>query len=47
MGRKDPTLVMDQGHVVVSDLALTFLPTKLANCLNDTEQTASGSSMRV
>ncbi len=47
MGRKDPALVMDQGHVVVGHLALTFLPAKLADRLNDTEQTASGSSMRV
>ena len=47
MGREDPALVVDQGHVVVGDLALTFLPAKLADRLNDTEQTASGSSMRV
>ena len=47
MGRKDPALVMDQGHVVVGDLALAFLPAELADRLNDTEQTASGSSVRV
>ena len=47
MGRQDAALVMDQGHVVVGDLALTFLPAKLADRLNNTEQAASGSSMRV
>ena len=47
MGRQDAALVMDQGHVVVGDLALAFLPAKLADRLNDTEQTTSSTRMGV
>ena len=47
VGRQDTALVMDQGHVVVGDLAFAFLAAKLADCFDDAEQAASSSSMRV